>query len=293
MLKKLSISMLLAGSLAVLFWRPWAKLQAQLDQNAPFDSSVQTVLIRYGITDQTGKVWTGRLQPEGGDARMVALKGYHFQPPDTADGASGAWKFQTRPWMANFQQVDLSPARPSPRAVFPNGIYATVKGSPSARFRLTEEGSSFSFSLADLAEHKLLTTAAGNIEIEQVPTPLDLSNPQRQADLPALAAGPSDRLALVFQEYVDNRDRVIVREINPKNSSLEVFDLPETQDVFRPSAVYDGGGDLHVVWSAQVDGNWDLYERRKSAQDWLPVERLTQAPGPDLHQKVIVDPNPA
>jgi len=38
-----------------------------------------------------------------------------------------------------------------------------------------------------------------------------------------------------------------------------------------------------------VDGNWDLYERRRSSGSWGSIERITQQPGSDFHQKLITN----
>ena len=46
---------------------------------------------------------------------------------------------------------------------------------------------------------------------------------------------------------------------------------------------------MHVIWPAQVDGNWDIYARRKSSSGWSAIERVTQNPGSDFHQKLIAD----
>ena len=49
-------------------------------------------------------------------------------------------------------------------------------------------------------------------------------------------------------------------------------------NAFRPVAAYDGQGTLHVVWPAQVNGDWDLYWRANGT-----VQRITTAKGPDIH----------
>jgi hypothetical protein len=83
---------------------------------------------------------------------------------------------------------------------------------------------------------------------------------------------------------------VVVREFDGRAwAAAETFESDETRDVFRTSAVYDRDGVLHVIWSAQAYGNWDLYERIKTAKGWQPVRRLTQALGTDLYQRVIAD----
>ena len=61
-------------------------------------------------------------------------------------------------------------------------------------------------------------------------------------------------------------------------------------DVFRPSEAFDKSGTLHVIWPAQVDGNWDLYSRRKVVRRaGVLSRRVTQNPGSDFHQKLIAD----
>ncbi len=246
------------------------------------------VLIRCGATDTAGRTWKGSIEAASGDAEVVTVEGYHFLPADRVRGTS--WEFATRPWTATFQQVDLSPARPGPRAVFPNGVYATVRGGAAARFRLTLNGEAHSFSLADLAGRKMLTLGGGNIEVELVPTQAQLSDGQAEADFPALAAGQAGRLALAWQEFSQDKDRIVSREFNGSAwSRAEITDQAETRDVFRPSVAYDGAGTLHLVWPAQVNGNWDLYARRKTSAGWQPVERLTEAPGGDFFQQLVAD----
>lgn len=289
--KRIAAPALVLGLLALCAGRLWLAAQSARPASTPTDPAARTLLIRFGVTAKTGKNWSGRLEPESADAQIVSLTGYHFQPPDSTDAAQHSWQFATRPWAPVFQQVDLSPARPGPRPVFPNGIYASVKGASAARFKLVSDTSAFSFSLADLSGQKLVTFADGNIELEEVPTQSLLSDNAAEADFPALAARAAGGLAVAWQEYSGDHDRVTVREYDGARwLAPETIDFPETRDVFRPAVAYDANDSLHVVWPAQVDGNWDLYERRKTAQGWQPVERLTTAAGTDLHPKMATDP---
>ena len=288
--KKLTVSVLALCLVVVLAGRAWLAAQSGRAGSASRDPTAQILLIRFGVTDKTGKNWSGWLYAGAGGAQILSIAGYRFQPPDHIDAAQHQWQFATRPWTPIFQQIDLSPARPWPRPVFPNGVYASVTGGSAARFKLASENNEFSFALADLADHKLLSLANGNIEIELVPSPSRLSGDAGEADFPALAAGASGRLAVAWQEYTGNRDRLVVREYDGAQwAAPESIDSPETRDVFRPAVAYDAGGSLHVVWPAQVDGNWDLYERRKTPQAWQPIERLTTATGADLHPKMAAD----
>jgi hypothetical protein len=270
-----------------LFYRPWRPVHAQSEATR-LDPTARRLLIRCGITDKSGKSWTGALEPESG-AQELSLEGYHFQPPDEI-AASGRFSFATRPWASAVQQVDLSPIRPGLRVIFPNGVYASVKGPSSARFRLSINGATHGFALADLAGGKILSFDGGNIEAQLEPNEQQLSGTEGQADFPAVAAGPTGKAAVVWQEFLQDRDRIVVREFDGAAwLAAETFELPETRDIFRSAAAYDGAGSLHVIWSAQVDANWDLYERRKTGQGWSAVERLTTAAGSDFNHKVIAD----
>ncbi len=250
-----------------------------------------TLLIRCGVNDKTGGAWTGSLEPASADARVLSVQGYHFRPTDRVD-SRGSWKFETRAWTPPWPSNDLWAARPGPRPVFPNGVYANIEGLPSARFRLALNEHSYSFGLSDLVDRKMLSLDGGNIEIEMAPTPIALSKAEGDADYPAIAAGPSGRLAVAWQEYLQDqdRDRLVCRELDGSGwLQPETMSLPETGDVFRTSLAYDGSGVLHLVWSAQVNGNWDLYERVKMAGKWQTVRRLTEAPGTDFFQAMAAD----
>jgi len=261
-----------------------------------WDPSASAVVIRFGVTDTATRVWRGSVEPAGGDAQVLSLNGYHFQDDDAlplSEGGVRSFSLTSRAWTPSTQQVDLSPILPGPRAVFPNGIYVTVKGGAAARFHIVGTGAAdFFFSLGDLAARRQLTFDKGNIEVEQAAVPFSISS-AGEADFPSLAAGANGRTAVAWQEFVTDHDRVVTREWDGKNwGPAEALESAETKDAAWPAAAYDGEGTLHVVWSAQVDGNFDLYERRKpSGQSWTAVERLTTAPGSDLRQKLAAAPN--
>jgi hypothetical protein len=287
MLRRIILPALAIASIALVSLRPWTRLRAQSNPATPLvDPSVRTLLIRYGVVDTVEKTWRGRLEPDFGGAEIVSLSGYHFQQSDRINGRE--WEFKTRFWIGPAAQVDLSPSLAGPRPIFPNGIYARVKGDAGARFRLETGAGPFVIPLSELSGGRTLAFADGNIEVEVVPTPGQVSDADGEADFPALALRGQEQGAVAFQEYAGDHDRVVVREFGP-NPGSTTFEIPETRDVFRPAVAWDGNGILHVVWSAQVDGNWDLYERRRTGSAWGPVERLTQAPESDIHARLIAD----
>jgi len=287
-------SLILLLAIAALATRSFLRLSAQSPTPAAqetWNASARQVLVRYGITDTAARNWRGWMEPASADARVLALAGYHFSNEDqvtTSDSGASEFSFSTRAWTPNVQQVDLSPVLPGPRAVFPNGIYATVSGAGAARFHVFGAGD-FTFSLADLDARRQLSFDKGNIEVEEVARPFGLST-GGEADFPSIAADGAGHVAVVWQEFLGNRDRLVTREWRGAQwSPPEVIEVRETADILRPCAAYDGRGQLHVLWSAQVDANWDLYERHKSGTSWSAIERLTTAEGSDFNQRLVAD----
>jgi len=262
---------------------------------------IRQILIRYGVTDAAAKVWHGWVEPAAGGGKVLTLRPYRFQQDDVlrvAETGAREFAFTTRSWAPATQQTDLSPILPGPRAVFPNGYYAVVSGGSSAQFHVVAApgtAGDFTFRLGDLDDRKLLEFDKGNIQVEESAVPYALSEPAAgfkggEADFPALAIGPAGRIAVVWQEFTGDRDRIVSREWDgTKWGASESLETNETHDVFWPSAAFDGEGRLHVVWSAEVAGNFDLYERIRLAKGWSGIERLTSDPGSDFHQKLIAD----
>ncbi len=273
----------------MLHAQPAAYVQAP----SPWALAASRVLIRYGVTDTDAGKWIGRIEPASTGARVIGVEGLHFTQQDRAS-ADGSFSFATRSWAPQNQQTDLSPILPGPRAVFPNGIYAVVMGGPDARFKVSGAGN-FTFSLADLANGRQLPFNDGNIQVELAANPAKLSvslngAPGGEADFPSIARNARGTVSVAWQEFTGERDRIVVRNlVNGKWNEPEVFETRETEDVYRPSAVYDGSGNLIIVWPAQVDKNWDLYARRRSSSGWGAIERVTQNPGSDFYQKLIAD----
>jgi len=277
------------AAFTILVVRPRA--QSADGAKPEWNPATQQVLIRYGVSDNATRVWRGWVEPVSGDAKVLGLSGYHFQGEDQttkSDSGAAEFSFSTRAWTPNVQQVDLTPVLPGPRAVFPNGVYAMVSGNPAARFHVFGAGN-FTFTLGDLANGKQLTFEDGNIEVELAAHPFAASN-AGEADFPAVAVSPAGRVAVAWQEFMGEQDRLVSREWDGGQwSAPEILDVAQTHDVLRPAVGYDGSGALHVVWAAQVDGNWDLYERRRAGGNWSDVERLTTAEGSDFHPRVTTD----
>src|SRR5581483_478471 len=228
--KRALLPTLLCVALALISLRPLSRVRAQPAQSETaslFDSSVHTLVVRYGVTDKVEKTWRGRLEPDGGDAKVISLAGYHFQQQDRISGRE--WEFKTRIWETPNRQTDLSPGLNGPRTVFPNGICARVSGSGAARFRLETGAGSFPIPLAELSARRMLTFADGNIEVELAPAPVG-AGAEGEADFPAVAINKDGRVAVAFQEFLGGRDRLALHTYAPNSTTSSTIELPETRD---------------------------------------------------------------
>ncbi len=117
-----------------------------------------------------------------------------------------------------------------------------------------------------------------------------ISPTERTADWPAISAAADGTLWAAYIEWDgDQSDRVIVRT--------------RTNDTWGdPIVIDDGYGDHYipsiatlpdgaiVAWSAQVDGNFELFAARVSdSGDVGRVERITSAPHSDFHVRAAAD----
>ena len=113
----------------------------------------------------------------------------------------------------------------------------------------------------------------------------------RQDDLPSIAASADGSLWLAWLSFVGDRDDVVIRHYaNGKWSNLQW--LPNTSgDSWLPQIAVDARNRPVVVWSQQVNGNWDLYSRTfdPGKQEWGALTRLTTNPLPDINPRLTSD----
>ena len=126
---------------------------------------------------------------------------------------------------------------------------------------------------------------AGEIAAERV------SNPEKQGDWPALAACWDGSLWAIWIEWNDkDADRVLVkRRERQGNWGPEIAISDGNWDHYSPQIVALGS-DAMAIWSAQADGNFDLFAAtiNKSGAVSKP-ERLTTARFSDFNTRAVAD----
>src|SRR5436309_1856568 len=117
---------------------------------------------------------------------------------------------------------------------------------------------------------------------------LAVGHEYRQDDWPAIAAAPDGSLWIAWLSFNGEHDDVALRHYqNGKWSNIHW--APNTSgDSWAPQVAVDASNRVWVVWSQQLDGNWDLYARRfdPAQQEWSSLERPTSNPLPDINLRL-------
>ena len=270
-----------AAILVVGVWlaRPAAPPQRRTPQAAPEESSY---LVRFGLTDTGGGPWEGCLKVEGGQAS--GLQGWQFAQPDRVL-PDHCWQCSTRRetyWHAPWER-SLEPTKRQEKLTR-KGILIRLRGPDTARIEISTPRGSFSFTPADLAGGPK-TFLDGAADAQSSPLIAPLTETDAAEDYPSAMEASDGALWLAYQSYENGGDRVYARRHNEAPEPL----TPPGADVFKTAIAEDGAGRLWVIWAQQVDSNWDLYGRAREGRKWLPAERLTRAPGPDIFHSVAGD----
>lgn len=133
--------------------------------------------------------------------------------------------------------------------------------------------------------------AAQSSPTELASAPVMVGTENREDDLPSLAAAPDGSLWLAWLAYSDGRDDIALRHyVDGTWGNLQY--VPNTSgDSWSPQIALDSGNRAWVVWTQQVQGNWDIYARRfdPAGQSWGTLQRLTDHPLPDINPRVGSD----
>ena len=168
----------------------------------------------------------------------------------------------------------------------------TLTGNASARGRLfvfTDRGS-FSIPVFSLQLGHPVLLLDGAAGAERLPDAVNLSDGSAEDDYPSIAVGKDSRVWAVWQSYFQDQDEV--RLAKYEDNWRTYTTLPGVSgDVWRPQVAVDRRERPTVVWSQQVQGNFDLYARTldPETQTWSKMLRLSSHPNPDIDHHLISD----
>jgi hypothetical protein len=263
-----------------------------------------------GGTDSEPSAWDGNVTVTGG--AVASIEGWKFRGEDKTDGKTN-WEFWSGRSLIPVGRAYAGQAPP----IMENGIIITLASAdPGARLSIQTKRGNFAFRVEDVPFGATQRFLEGGVVVDRVPHTAKLTDSPEDQDFPALAQS-GDEVYLAYVEFVRG-DRAQHRwgqmgENPPKDFSfvarpaggdqvfLKIYSkskktwsapIPVTgpkQDVMRAAVAVDGRKRVWVVWSANRNGNFDIYARAYSGGRFAREVRLTTDTGTDIYPVATTD----
>ncbi len=270
--------------------------------------------VLMGIGDRAPSRWDGSVSVSGGT--VLSIQGWRFAGNDSTDYRS-SWKLATRGTLnAAGQQKQQKKKKAGAAGLEDNGVIITASlQSPNPTFTIDTAQGKFAFGAQDVAFGEPKQVLDGRARVERVPSTLQLTTSIEEQDHPALAQN-GDTVYLAYVDFTHgDRSKVVPQQMReePRNfdflarpvggdqvklmrysKSRRTWSMPEDisaprLDVMRTAVAVDGQKRVWVVWSAQKDGNFDLYGKVFIDGRWSPEMRITTNAGQDLNPVMTAD----
>ncbi|MCL4403022.1 MAG: hypothetical protein M1436_10255, partial [Acidobacteria bacterium] len=259
--------------------------------------------ILLGVGDTAPTSWDGSVAAKGG--RVVGIQGWRFVRGDSTDSVS-SWKASTR-------QSPGKNGRPGP--MVENGVFVSADLSDAnASFDVKTAQGSFSFQARDVGYGQSQSFLNGRVAVERVLNTVQLTSSPEEQDFPAIAQsggevylsyvefvhGAYDRSANRFTEAPKNFEQMtapvggdqvflMVYSKSKRTWSTPIPVSAPKQDIMRTTVAVDGQKRAWVFWSANRNGNFDIYGKAYAQGRWSSEVRLTTDAGTDLNPVAAAD----
>ena len=253
-------------------------------------------------------VWDGSLTVSKG--QLIQIRPWQEDPRNRIEG--NQWSMTTRrtiPW--NRQQRarghELMPLKDGSLLV------ELSQAVPETQLEFQTEQGQFSFSVGDVPFGTGKRLLDGLVQVSRVANVATVLSAPTEDDYPAAAIGPDGKLYVAYVAFTHGdgfRNRPPIVEPPKDYGYLDApaggdqvmllcleddqwrGPLPVTSpglDVYCTAMAVDGSGAAWVFWSANRQGNWDLFARRMTDGKWSDELRLTSDPGPDSFPVAATD----
>ncbi len=252
---------------------------------------VVSVRVQFGITDTEPRSWDGSVEASGGE--VLAVRNWSVHPSESVQGNS--WTMATREGM-NYPRRVYQWEDPQGTVTYLHqpGVVVDVADSGGTRLAFTTPQGDFDLRPADLRVGEELSFLDGAVLADRVAPAEPLSSPDHENDFATLASGENGEVWAAWTAYRDGGVSIMARRFDGSTWLAATAVTSEPGDRLMPKLGRDGQGRPWVVWSEQVDGNFDLYGRHledADTGDWSATERLTSAPQADIEHELATDSN--
>lgn len=281
-------------SLLALGWLVSSRnVSAQPTSSARLSPETIAIRMTFGLLDEKPTDWSGqfRLPP----ARVVSIQGAERQGPT-------GWRIRSTQTPKNLRQWFP--------AVTPGVVTALLDVPARTTVEVELSQGSFSFRPAELEPGQPRVYLGGAVAVERIPASTRLSTGKTHDDFPALARAPDGTVWCAYVSYdvgdpVDeqaarngrfesllarnNGDQIHLARYAAGQWTHELAVTGERRDVWKPSVAVDASGNVWIVWSENVKGNWDVYARRYDPKQKQLGEtlRVSSGKGPDTNAVAV------
>jgi hypothetical protein len=286
--------------------------------NASADKPAVAVLIEMGIKDPAPRDWSGKAAVSG--AKVVNREGYRFRTEDQLQ-ADGRWK------AASHRAIRAPKGNPVVNKMEPVasvGIVLHLQDvTEDARLTIEAKDQAGEVPLKGVlaGERHKLWNGQGVVRLISTATPI--ATDKTEDDFPAAAYGPDGTLWVAYISYTvreesrrieapplkaqpedfrsfytpEYGDQLFVKYYRDGRWSAPIAITPPRQDLARCAIAVDKNRNVWVVYSAQRNGNFDLYQRTVAYQPGVPgppvlapeAQLTRDAPGPDITPVMCTD----
>ena len=250
---------------------------------------VVSVRVRFGITDTETQTWDGSVEATGGE--VLAVRNWSVHPTETVDGL--AWTMATREGM-NYPRRVYQWEDPLGTVTYLHqpGIVVDVAAGGGTRLAFTTPRGDFDVRPSDLRVGEELSFLDEAVLVDRVAPAEPLSSPDHETDFATMASGENGEVWGAWTAYRDGGVTIMARRFDGSTWQAATAVTSEPGDRLMPKLGRDGQGRPWLVWSEQVDANFDLYGRYledADTGDWSATERLTSAPQADIEHELATD----
>ncbi len=270
-------------------------------RNPPADAD-RVLLVTFGIGDRTQTNWDGKIEVSNGE--LVELIGYEMGLGDVIHPPR-RWEMSTRPaFPFSRRNHDVNILEDlNPETFLTPRFHVYLKGSSATRASITTTQGKIDFALSEIPTVGEKTFLDGRAKVADSPHGMligrgdtgPVTERLTDNDFASVTVAQDDTVWVAYTGHSDGSDRVYADRVLPGRSGVETNRAhavsPDGGDVYRTAIAEDAEGKIWVVWSEQVEGNWDLYARAFDGETWGTIARLTTASQPDIHHKVARDPD--
>ena len=267
-----------------------------------------SVRILLGVTDTASTVWDGDVSARG--ARITAVEPWRFDEND-AILPGDRWRMSSRPARAFTGSERSKAAGPRVGPMAPNGVLIQLADeAESSELEVRTPKGRFTFKLSDVPYGTRKNYLQGAAHVERVPAWTRITNSADEQDYPVAAADRSGAVWVAYAEFRHNPDHNNIRNatnqfdlMDAKTGGDQILvkrfangqwgdPVPVTDpggDLYRPAIAIDGQGRTWVFWSANQNGDFDLWGRAMENGKPGPMIRISKAPGSDIDAVAATD----